>query len=89
MNDPLLNRILYQLPTVVKIKLVHYLGAVILDCLDTEMQQIRDLTIGIALSDQLQNFALARGEDILDAYTLPRLQALYIVFDDHLCNRRV
>src|SRR2546425_579710 len=47
---------------VVDIQLLHYLLAMLLDCLDAEVQLRCDLLVGIAFRNELENFGFALGQ---------------------------
>ena len=44
------------------VELVHQMLAVLLDRLDADVQLGRDLLVGLALGDQLEDLQLARGQ---------------------------
>src|SRR3954469_19356636 len=66
---PLINQTVphgksHQLVDAVQIELLHDASAMRIDCVNAQVQHDRDLFVGLALGEHLEDLALARGEEI-------------------------
>src|SRR4030095_12608391 len=84
-DDPLANRIEDDFRGVVQVELHHHVRAVRLDRRQAEIQQGGNLLVRSPFRQQLQDFLLAIGEQMVRVGQPARLQTAHVVLDE---NRR-
>ena len=65
LNNLFLDGVLDQFPPVVQVELFHHVGTVHLHGLDGQAEDLTDLLVCVAFSNQLQDFALTRCQAVL------------------------